>query len=92
MLAPVLIIYLQHQVFHLVPILWPFHMMHQSDLDVSSGVRFHPVEIIFSTIVKAASVVFLGVTPLAVVIFEIVLNSTSLFNHSNVQMPLSLDL
>jgi sterol desaturase/sphingolipid hydroxylase (fatty acid hydroxylase superfamily) len=92
-LALDLIIYLQHQVFHLVPILWRFHMMHHSDLDldVSSGVRFHPVEIILSTMVKAASVMFLGVSPLAVVVFEIVLNSTALFNHSNVQMPLSLD-
>ena len=93
LLALDLIIYLQHQVFHLVPMLWRFHMMHHSDLDldVSSGVRFHPVEIILSTIVKALAVIFLGVAHLAVVIFEIVLNSTALFNHSNVQMPLSLD-
>lgn len=92
-LALDLIIYLQHQVFHLVPILWRFHMMHHSDLDldVTSGVRFHPVEIILSTMVKAAAVMLLGVAPLAVVIFEIVLNSTALFNHSNVQMPLGLD-
>jgi len=87
------IIYWQHQVFHYVPILWRFHMMHHSDLDldVSSGVRFHPVEIIISTGVKALSVLLLGVAPLAVVIFEIVLNSTALFNHSNVRMPLGLD-
>ncbi len=92
-LALDLIIYLQHQVFHLVPMLWRFHMMHHSDLDldVTSGVRFHPVEIILSTILKAASVIFLGVSPFAVVIFEIVLNGMALFNHSNVQMPLSLD-
>ena len=88
-----LIIYLQHQVFHYVPILWRFHMMHHSDLDldVSSGVRFHPVEIIISTGVKALSVLLLGAAPLAVVIFEIVLNATALFNHSNVRMPLRLD-
>ncbi|MEQ1627268.1 MAG: sterol desaturase family protein, partial [Nitrospira sp.] len=87
------IIYWQHQVFHYVPILWRFHMMHHSDLDldVSSGVRFHPVEIVISTVVKAAAVLALGVAPLAVVIFEIVLNATALFNHSNVQMPVSLD-
>ena len=87
------IIYWQHQVFHEVPILWRFHMMHHSDLDldVTSGVRFHPVEIVISTMVKAVSVLALGVAPLAVVIFEIVLNSTALFNHSNVRMPLSLD-
>jgi len=88
-----LIIYAQHQVFHYVPTLWRFHMMHHSDLDldVSSGVRFHPVEIVISTAVKAVSVLVLGVAPLAVVIFEVVLNSTALFNHSNVQMPLSVD-
>lgn len=87
------IIYWQHQVFHYVPILWRFHMMHHSDLDldVSSGVRFHPVEIIISTGVKALSVLMLGVAPMAVVIFEIVLNATALFNHSNVRMPLGLD-
>ena len=88
-----LIIYLQHQVFHYVPLLWRFHMMHHSDLDldVSSGVRFHPVEIIVSTGVKALSVLLLGAAPLAVVIFEIVLNATALFNHSNVRMPLKFE-
>lgn len=87
------IIYWQHQVFHYVPILWRFHMMHHSDLDldVSSGVRFHPVEIVISTMVKAGAVLLLGVAPLAVVSFEIILNATALFNHSNVQMPLGLD-
>ncbi len=88
-----LIIYAQHQVFHYVPILWRFHMMHHSDLDldVTSGVRFHPVEIIISTGVKAVSVLALGASPLAVVIFEIVLNATALFNHSNVRMPSGLE-
>jgi sterol desaturase/sphingolipid hydroxylase (fatty acid hydroxylase superfamily) len=87
------IIYWQHQVFHAVPILWRFHMMHHSDLDldVSSGVRFHPVEIVISTMVKVVSVLALGAAPLAVVLFEIVLNGTSLFNHSNVRMPVGLD-
>jgi sterol desaturase/sphingolipid hydroxylase (fatty acid hydroxylase superfamily) len=87
------IIYWQHQVFHGVPILWRFHMMHHSDLDldVSSGVRFHPVEIVISTVVKGVAVLALGVAPLAVVIFEIVLNSTSLFNHSNVKLPLAVE-
>ncbi len=92
-LALDLIIYAQHQVFHYVPILWRFHMMHHSDLDldVTNGVRFHPVEIIISTGVKAVSVLALGVAPLAVVIFEIVLNATALFNHSNARMPSGLD-
>ena len=87
------IIYWQHQVFHFVPILWRFHMMHHSDLDldVSSGVRFHPVEIVISTVVKGVAVMALGVAPLAVVAFEIVLNGTSLFNHSNVKIPLSIE-
>jgi len=88
-----LIIYWQHQVFHWVPILWRFHMMHHSDLDldVSSGVRFHPVEIVISTVVKSVAVIALGVAPLAVVAFEIVLNSTALFNHSNVKIPLAVE-
>jgi sterol desaturase/sphingolipid hydroxylase (fatty acid hydroxylase superfamily) len=88
-----LVIYWQHQVFHGLPILWRFHMMHHSDLDldVSSGVRFHPVEIIISTMVKGVAVVALGVAPLAVVVFEIVLNSTALFNHSNVKIPLAFE-
>ena len=87
------IIYWQHHVFHDVPTLWRFHMMHHSDLDldVSSGVRFHPVEIVISMGVKMLSVLVLGVAPLAVVIFEIILNSTALFNHSNVRMPVALD-
>ncbi|MCC6139198.1 MAG: sterol desaturase family protein [Nitrospira sp.] len=87
------IIYWQHQVFHFVPLLWRFHMMHHSDLDldVTSGVRFHPVEIVISVGVKALAVLVLGVAPLAVVVFEIILNATALFNHSNVRMPLWLD-
>jgi sterol desaturase/sphingolipid hydroxylase (fatty acid hydroxylase superfamily) len=87
------IIYWQHQVFHYIPFLWRFHMMHHSDvdLDVTSGVRFHPVEIVISMVIKAASVLALGVSPLAVVIFEIILNATSLFNHSNVRIPTGLD-
>ncbi|MDH4185606.1 MAG: sterol desaturase family protein, partial [Nitrospira sp.] len=69
------IIYWQHQVFHRVPILWRFHMMHHSDLDldVTSGVRFHPVEMVISLLVKSAAVIALGVAPVAVVVFEIVL-------------------
>lgn len=87
------IIYWQHQVFHLVPILWRFHMMHHSDLDldVSSGVRFHPVEMVISAVVKSAAVLALGASPLAVVAFEIVLNGTSLFNHSNVRIPSAVE-
>jgi sterol desaturase/sphingolipid hydroxylase (fatty acid hydroxylase superfamily) len=83
------IIYWQHRLFHIVPLFWRFHMMHHSDLDldVTSGVRFHPVEIVLSLAVKAVAVMAVGASPLVVVIFEIVLNATSLFNHSNVAMP-----
>ncbi len=88
-LALDLVVYAQHQVFHYVPILWRFHMMHHSDLDfdVSTGVRFHPVEIVISTVIKIAAVVALGAAPAAVLVFEVVLNSTALFNHSNVTIP-----
>jgi sterol desaturase/sphingolipid hydroxylase (fatty acid hydroxylase superfamily) len=92
-LALDLIVYAQHQVFHYVPILWRFHMMHHSDLDfdVSTGVRFHPVEIVISLGIKVAAVVALGASPAAVLVFEVVLNSTALFNHSNVTIPLSVE-
>jgi len=87
------IIYWQHRIFHIVPLFWRFHMMHHSDLDldVTSGVRFHPVEIVLSLAVKAITILTVGVSPLAVVIFEVVLNATSLFNHSNVAMPQGLE-
>lgn len=87
------IVYWQHRLFHVVPLFWRFHMMHHSDpdLDVTSGVRFHPVEIVLSLVVKAVAVMAVGASPLAVLIFEIVLNATSLFNHSNVTMPQGLD-
>jgi sterol desaturase/sphingolipid hydroxylase (fatty acid hydroxylase superfamily) len=83
-----LVIYGQHIVFHKVPLLWRFHRMHHADteLDVTSGFRFHPVEILLSLAVKAIAIIVLGVPPLAVLIFEIVLNATSLYNHSNVRL------
>jgi sterol desaturase/sphingolipid hydroxylase (fatty acid hydroxylase superfamily) len=84
-----LAIYLQHRVFHRVPVLWRLHRMHHSDtdLDVTSGFRFHPVEILLSMVIKGAVIVALGVPALAVLVFEIVLNGTSLFNHANVRLP-----
>ena len=87
------IIYWQHRLFHSVPLFWRFNMMHHSDLDmdVTSGVRFHPVEIMLSLVVKAVAIMAVGVSPLAVVIVEVVLNATSLFNHSNVTMPQGLE-
>jgi sterol desaturase/sphingolipid hydroxylase (fatty acid hydroxylase superfamily) len=84
-----LAIYLQHRLFHYVPVLWRLHRMHHADLDVdvTTGARFHPVEILLSLGIKFLVVVPLGAAPLAVLLFEIGLNATSMFNHSNV--PLS---
>lgn len=87
------VLYLQHVMFHAVPFLWRFHMMHHADLDVdvTTGARFHPVEIIFSFVIKMAAIVLLGPPAQAVLIFEVFLNATSMFNHSNIRMPRSLD-
>jgi len=87
------IIYLQHVIFHAVPVLWRLHMVHHADLDldVTSGSRFHPIEIILSMGIKLVSVVLIGAPPEAVVIFEILLNVMAMFNHSNVHIPKRLD-
>jgi sterol desaturase/sphingolipid hydroxylase (fatty acid hydroxylase superfamily) len=76
-----------------VPLLWRLHRMHHADLDidVSTGLRFHPIEILISMLIKIAVVIALGVPPVAVFAFELVLNATSLFNHANVRMPAWLD-
>ncbi|MGH6682464.1 MAG: sterol desaturase family protein [Pseudolabrys sp.] len=89
-----LMIYIQHVVFHHVPVLWRVHRMHHADLDidVTTGVRFHPLEILLSLAIKMAAVVMLGVPALAVLIFEVLLNATSMFNHSNVALPPRLEL
>jgi sterol desaturase/sphingolipid hydroxylase (fatty acid hydroxylase superfamily) len=88
-----LVIYGQHVVFHYVPWLWRLHRMHHADLDidVTTGVRFHPLEILLSLAIKMAAVAALGVPAEAVVVFEVLLNATSLFNHSNVALPPWLD-
>ncbi len=88
-----LIIYLQHRMFHRVSILWRIHRMHHTDLDldVSSGIRFHPLEITLSLVIKMLAVVVLGISPLAVLLFEILLNATSMFSHANLRMPLVVD-
>jgi sterol desaturase/sphingolipid hydroxylase (fatty acid hydroxylase superfamily) len=87
------VVYLQHVLFHAVPTLWRFHIMHHVDLDldVTSGMRFHPVEIALSMGIKLVAIGLLGPPGLAVLIFEIVLNGTSMFNHSNIFIPLFLD-
>ncbi|MEM9050215.1 MAG: sterol desaturase family protein [Pseudomonadota bacterium] len=88
-----LIIYLQHVLMHAVPALWRLHRMHHADLefDVTTGLRFHPGEILLSMALKLAAIAALGPPALAVLVFEIVLNASSMFTHSNVRLPRRLD-
>ena len=88
-----LLIYFQHRVFHRVPWLWRLHRMHHADqeFDVTTGLRFHPVEILLSMVIKLSAVALLGAPVVAVIIFEVVLNGTALFNHGNVRLPAWLD-
>ncbi len=87
------VIYLQHVMFHAVPALWRLHRMHHADLDfdVTTGARFHPIEIALSMLVKFAAIILLGAPAVAVVLFEVLLNAMAMFNHSNVRLPLSVD-
>ncbi|MDQ6968639.1 MAG: sterol desaturase family protein, partial [Mariprofundaceae bacterium] len=87
------IIYAQHVMFHTVPILWRLHQVHHADrdIDVTTGLRFHPVEILISMLIKIIAVVALGVPVIAVVIFEVILNGMAMFNHSNVRLPKAMD-
>jgi len=88
-----LTIYLQHVMFHSVPLLWRLHMVHHTDMDidVTTGVRFHPIEILLSLGIKMAVVILTGAPPIAVLIFEVLLNGTSMFNHGNVGYSLNVD-
>ncbi len=88
-----LAIYLQHRLFHRVPWLWRLHRVHHTDLDLdaTSGVRFHPGEIALSAFVKLAVIALLGLPALAVLVFELLLNATSLFNHSNLDLGPAAD-
>jgi sterol desaturase/sphingolipid hydroxylase (fatty acid hydroxylase superfamily) len=88
-----LTIYLQHVLFHAVPVLWRLHRMHHTDLDldVTSGARFHPGEIILSMVIKLGAVVALGAPPVSVLLFEIIVNATAMFNHSNLALPVGVD-
>jgi len=88
-----LAIYLQHVLFHAVPLLWRLHRMHHADLefDVTTGVRFHPVEIVLSMVIKLAIVTALGAPALGVLAFEVLLNATSMFSHGNIALPPRLD-
>ncbi len=87
------VIYLQHVMVHAVPALWRLHRVHHADLDydVTTGARFHTVEIMLSMLIKFATIIVLGPPVVAVVIFEVVLNATAMFNHGNVSLPKGLD-
>lgn len=93
LLALDLTIYGQHVLFHKNRLLWRLHRMHHADLDIdtSTGIRFHPIEICLSMLVKLAAVLLIGPSPMAVITFEVILNACALFNHANVKLPLSLD-
>lgn len=88
-----LVIYFQHVAFHAVPTLWRLHRVHHSDLDfdVTTGLRFHPVEIVASTGIKCVAIAAIGAPPLAVLAFEVLLNATAMFNHANADIPAALD-
>jgi len=88
-----LAIYAQHMMFHAVPVLWRLHLVHHADrdMDVSTGLRFHPFEIILSVLIKMVVVAVLGAPLLAVLLFEMVLNGMAMFNHANVRLPLKVD-
>lgn len=88
-----LAIYLQHVLFHVVPALWRLHRMHHADLDidVTTGARFHPIEIAASMLLKLAAIAALGAPAEAVLAFEILLNATAMFNHANLRLPEGLD-
>jgi sterol desaturase/sphingolipid hydroxylase (fatty acid hydroxylase superfamily) len=88
-----LAVYMQHVVFHHVPWFWRLHRVHHADtqFDVTTAVRFHPVEILLSLVWKVAVIITFGIPALAVLVFEIVLNASAMFSHANVRLPVSLD-
>ncbi|TDO96279.1 sterol desaturase family protein [Marinomonas balearica] len=88
-----LIIYWQHRAFHTIPIFWRLHRVHHTDpeLDISSALRFHPLEILVSLIIKSFAIVLLGIPALSVLIFDILLNAASLFNHTNARLPARIE-
>jgi sterol desaturase/sphingolipid hydroxylase (fatty acid hydroxylase superfamily) len=88
-----LAVYTQHVLHHAIPALWRLHMVHHADLDfdMTTGLRFHPIEIVVSMAIKLSAVAALGAPPTAVLIFEVTLNATSMFNHSNINIPQGID-
>jgi len=88
-----LVIYAQHVAFHRLPPLWRIHRMHHvdRDLDTTTGIRFHPFEFAISMAIKVGAVLLLGAPAAAVIVFEVLLNATALFNHGNMRLPAGLD-
>ncbi|MDC0335430.1 sterol desaturase family protein [Pseudodesulfovibrio sp.] len=88
-----MLIYWQHVLFHRIPILWRIHRMHHADTDIdaSTGIRFHPIEIALSMLIKISAIILLGPPASAVIVFEILLNGCALFNHANVRLPVTFD-
>lgn len=88
-----LCIYWQHRLMHTIPLLWKLHGVHHSDqlMDVSTGFRFHPLEMLFSFFIKVGLVVILGISPFAIIVFEILLSSFALFSHSNIVFPYAIE-
>lgn len=88
-----LAIYWQHRVYHMIPFLWRLHRVHHADpdYDVSTGIRFHPISIMLSMLIKMAVIILLGPPPLAVLLAEIILNVTAMFNHGNIYLPPGVD-
>jgi len=82
-------IWLQHRLFHAVPVLWRLHRVHHADMDfdVTTGLRFHPFEMLLSILIKMGCIVLMGAPIIAVIAFEVILNATSLFNHANARLP-----
>ncbi|NCC38791.1 MAG: sterol desaturase family protein [Gammaproteobacteria bacterium] len=87
------VVWLQHVMVHAIPALWRLHRVHHADLDydLTTGARFHPLEILLSMLIKFAAILVIGPSVVAVVIFEVVLNATAMFNHGNVRLPAWLD-
>jgi len=88
-----LAIYFQHVLFHAVPLLWRLHMVHHADMDydVTTGLRFHPLEILLSMLIKMATILVLGPPVAAIILFEILLNASAMFNHGNLRLPAKVD-
>ena len=87
------VIWLQHVMVHAIPVLWRVHRVHHADpdYDLTTGARFHPIEIVLSMLIKFAAIIVLGPPAVAVILFEVLLNATAMFNHGNVRLPTRVD-